>query len=482
MGNINMCKYATSCCDKTETPRETYSERIIEIRKGIPKNMPLISEAKPDNKFTNSSQAYDNFCLILKNVLKIQRTYRKYKNKDKSKHKTNESNSNTGSGNTINITGTTTKGSFTKKVVETVEEANNGTDSRNTNANNNTIVQEQKEKEVNRECTIQEKLSISQNSSIRNYVTIQSGTSIFSHYSSVSNSNQSLLNTTNFNQGLNAREISGNFTVKPRKGMKFKGNVKKETKQENGFGIVTWEDGSKFYSNFSNNHAKGISRFYNAANKSVFCGFYDNNIPCGYGIFNSIIHQVAFEGNWGKKELVGIGTEIWNDETYYQGEFLDSMKHGIGLYRWPDGTIYQGEWKKNSMTGFGLILFSDEKAYAGELINGKMNGYGEFTWKNGNFYAGYYENDKKSGLGVFIWTRKPLNAYIGFWTEGKQNGVGISVNGEKVKYALWKEGRRDITLQGFWEIGKYLKNDQVKYSNFLQRDISFILSAFQISY
>ena len=93
-----------------------------------------------------------------------------------------------------------------------------------------------------------------------------------------------------------------------------------------------------------------------------------------------------------------------------------------------------------------------------------------------------YENDKKSGLGVFIWTRKPLNAYIGFWTEGKQNGVGISVNGEKVKYALWKEGRRDITLQGFWEIGKYLKNDQVKYSNFLQRDISFILSAFQISY
>lgn len=482
MGNINMCKYATSCCDKTETPRETYSERIIEIRKGIPKNVPLISEGKPDNKFVNSFQAYDNFCLILKNVLKIQRTYRRYKIKEKSKHKTNESNSNTGSGNTINVTDSTTKGSLNKKVMGAVEEANDGTDRRNTNTNNNTTDQEQKEKEVNKECTLQEKMPISRENTIKNYVTIQSGSSIFSHYSSLSNSNQSLLNIASFSQGLNAREINGNFTIKPRKGLKFRGNIKKGSKQKNGFGIVTWEDGSKFFSSFLNNHAKGISRFYNSANKTEFCGFYENNIPCGYGVFSSLLHQVTFEGNWGKKELVGIGIEKWKDETYYQGEFLGSMKHGIGLYRWPDGTIYQGEWKKNSMTGFGIILFSDEKAYAGEVINGKMNGYGEFTWKNGNFYAGYYENDKKNGLGMFIWTRNPLNAYIGFWTDGKQNGVGISINGEKVRYAIWKEGRRDIVLQGFWEIEKYLKNEHLKYSKFLQRDISLVLSAFQISY
>ena len=74
MGNINMCQYASTCCDKSVlTPQQAISQRIIEIQNDIQKNISFISEPKPDNKCKNSFNVYDNFCLILKNVLKIQR-------------------------------------------------------------------------------------------------------------------------------------------------------------------------------------------------------------------------------------------------------------------------------------------------------------------------------------------------------------------------------------------------------------------------
>ena len=479
MGNINMCQYASTCCDKSVlTPQQTISQRITEIQNDIQKNISFISEPKPDNKFKNSFNAYDNFCLILKNVLKIQRVYRKHKNKKSIKNKypiSIENNSIPSFRNNNINTGSLTKTSTKKLNVDdnTIEEIK-------------TLPKEEEHnnKLINKEDTISNKQGENRRSvtnTIQN-IQYQSATSFFSHYSSVSNSVQNSLIIQNSYSPhiLNPKDINGNFTIKPRKGLKFKGTVSPKTHKKNGFGIVRWEDGSKFLAIFENNHAQGICRYHNTANKSVYIGTYENNTPKGYGIFQSQQSQVSYEGIWTQKELNGIGIEIWSDETYYQGEFLESTKNGVGLYRWPDGTIYQGEWKKNSMTGYGIILFNDDKAYAGEMLNGLMNGYGEFSWKNGNFYAGYYQNDKKSGFGIFIWSRKPLMAYIGFWSKGKQHGVGINVNVDEVTYCLYKEGKKNSQFQEYWEMAKFIRNDQLKYENILKKDVKSILAIFQI--
>ena len=128
-----------------------------------------------------------------------------------------------------------------------------------------------------------------------------------------------------------------------------------------------------------------------------------------------------------------------------------------------------------------MILYTDDKVYCGELQCGKMNGYGEFSWKNGTFYSGNYVNDKKNGFGVFVWCRKPLNMYIGFWSEGKRNGVGISINDTSTRYAVWKDGKKEFELLGPWEIDKYLKNQQMKYNNYLQKELNGLLSVFNLS-
>ena len=41
---------------------------------------------------------------------------------------------------------------------------------------------------------------------------------------------------------------------------------------------------------------------------------------------------------------------------------------------------------------------------------------------------------------MFYW---PNDRYlVGFWKNGKQNGVGKYIKENKIKYGLWKEGKR----------------------------------------
>ena len=555
MGHVlNTCNCVTVCCEKNSHQIKNQQDSICPGIENYSKKYSIISQTKPrDKNMIGPYQAYDNFCLILKNVIKMQRAFRVYRTRKNNLKKITTGNSgslgiisnNTNANTNTNIIqnflftlnskkgddkdDTETNPSLRLKTVPSSTHMNlnnnnhNNNNNNNNNNNYNVIISHPagcsiqinsasfnnddilKEREVSKETTLVESLINSQKIveskyafANKQYVSAQTITSFFSHESesqiiakeSQSEKRNAMIhydsekhkesNKTELS-ALNPRDINGNFLRKPKKGFKFKGTVNKITHKKEGFGIVTWEDGSKFYSRFTANQSNGICKFINASVNSVYGGEYHKNIPIGYGFYFSKDLQVSYEGKWEKNYLNGIGTEIWKDETYYQGEFLETRKNGIGLYRWPDGTIYQGEWKDNQMTGYGMILYTDDKVYCGELQCGKMNGYGEFSWKNGTFYSGNYVNDKKNGFGVFVWCRKPLNMYIGFWSEGKRNGVGISINDTSTRYAVWKDGKKEFELLGPWEIDKYLKNQQMKYNNYLQKELNGLLSVFNLS-
>jgi hypothetical protein len=91
------------------------------------------------------------------------------------------------------------------------------------------------------------------------------------------------------------------------------------------------------------------------------------------------------------------------------------------------------------MHGNGIIFFIDERVYRGEWLQNKMHGYGEFLWPDGRKYIGYYIEDKKEGFGIFYWN-KPNKTYIGFWKNGKQEGLGCLVNQTSLLYGTWRDG------------------------------------------
>ena len=262
----------------------------------------------------------------------------------------------------------------------------------------------------------------------------------------------------------NQDDIKGNFILKNDKVVRYQGGFIKKTKKKNGFGIVTWSDQSTLHGKYESSVINGICRFYNSKYKSTFIGEYVNNKPKGYGVYQ--IKSLSLQGYWEANYLNGIAIEVWEDGTYYQGEYENNKKDGIGLYRWPDGTIYQGEFCDGQMSGKGIILYSDDCIFSGEMLNGYMNGYGIFSWGNGSLYMGYYLQDTKHGFGIYIWDSKTFICYIGFWEMGKQQGIGVKVNGNKLKYALWNKGKISTTLKGLYEIDRYLVGPQRGYYNF----------------
>jgi hypothetical protein len=267
-----------------------------------------------------------------------------------------------------------------------------------------------------------------------------------------------------FKPDVNQHEIYGNFLDKS------SGLISKKNSLigKNGFKIEKYKDNSYIMGTFTNNVMNGYCKFFNSEVNSLFMGEYKNNIPNGYGIYK--LPKGTFEGIWNKSNLMHYGIETYDDQSFFQGEFYNNKRDGIGTYRWPDGSIYQGEWINNQMTGYGIITYSDQRIYKGEVLNGMMNGVGEFYWRNGNIYFGNYVKDVKKGFGIFIWNLKSNVAYIGFWEKGKKNGVGINVNGNIVKYGIFKDGKKESNLLGPKEMKRFLTNEQMKYEKILNQN------------
>ena len=269
------------------------------------------------------------------------------------------------------------------------------------------------------------------------------------------NTNNNNNNTNNNNNNNNNNKQKSNRNLN----LSIKPTIIKE-----GFGIITWEDKSQLFSIFQNNKANGISKYIDPENNIIFVGEYFHNKPRGFGYYKNP-KGTTFEGYWKNNILNGIGIEIWKDSTFYQGEFKNNKRNGIGLYRWSDGTIYHGEWVNDEMTGYCLITYRDEKMYIGEIDKGIMNGYGEFTWKNGKKYLGYYKNDFKEGFGIYIFEHKPFQAYVGFWSEGKMDGLGLVIKGRNIKYGFWKKGERKQRFKGPWEFKIFNKRGSAMFKN-----------------
>lgn len=69
-----------------------------------------------------------------------------------------------------------------------------------------------------------------------------------------------------------------------------------------------------------------------------------------------------------------------------------------------------------------------------------MHGYGEFICGEGKYYIGNHSNDRKNGFGIYF-NNTQMKAFIGFWSEGKKNGVGKCLEkGKQSKFALFNRG------------------------------------------
>ena len=133
------------------------------------------------------------------------------------------------------------------------------------------------------------------------------------------------------------------------------------------------------------------------------------------------------------------------------------------------------------MNGYGILTYSNNKKYEGQFENGVMNGYGEFSWGSRKKFIGNYVQGYKEGFGIYIWDIVIFEAYLGFWKNGKMNGLGVKIKDDIVRYGSWKDGIKEFWLKDseelvtFYQLGKRNKKNNelsIYHTNIIRKSIT----------
>ena len=151
-----------------------------------------------------------------------------------------------------------------------------------------------------------------------------------------------------------------------------------------------------------------------------------------------------YEGNFKNDLFNGKGIFV-NNNSIYNGDFLNGKKHGKGKIEIDiiknknsnnnnnynnenkiEKKIYEGDWENDFINGNGIEIIQNENGkiiYNGQFIKGKKNGKGKLILSNGSEYYGDFKNDLLEGNGIFKWNDNKY--YNGEWNNNCINGFGI---------------------------------------------------------
>ncbi|CAJ0960713.1 unnamed protein product, partial [Mesorhabditis belari] len=167
----------------------------------------------------------------------------------------------------------------------------------------------------------------------------------------------------------------------------------------------------------------------------------------------------TYQGSWLCGKPNGRGILRYEDETCYEGQFVDGEYHGFGVLTVPHFTQTE---KDSSFSSFflGSPTMKTEKVteFKGVFRRGKLCGLGRIRYPNGDFYEGYCEGNEPHGFGLHQWDR---GKYLGGWKDGKRHGYGVHST-RKARYLgefnndkLQGRGSR-ITIDGCYHEGNWV--------------------------
>jgi predicted aspartyl protease len=129
-------------------------------------------------------------------------------------------------------------------------------------------------------------------------------------------------------------------------------------------------------------------------------------------IVNCNLFSQCIEGNCEN----GIGKYVYEDKSYYEGQWKASRKHGKGKYVFSSGDVYEGNYVDNTKSGQGILNYANGDIYEGNFIDNSMSGQGIYNFANGDKELGTFTNGLLNGKGIK--TYKNGDKYDGIWKDG----------------------------------------------------------------
>lgn len=172
-----------------------------------------------------------------------------------------------------------------------------------------------------------------------------------------------------------------------------------------------------------------------------------SRLPHGNGCME--YPELIYNGQWVKGDWCGYGSLTFKPcGDVYEGGFFDNMKHGVGVMKYADGKVYDGTFQCDRM-GKGTMKYVDGSSYWGYWCkDGKRHGRGKFISADGTVYDGEFNKGIMEGHGRLTW---PCGKwYLGEFSQGKPNGLGmqVSAEGELLHEGAFSSGK-PVTCSSF---------------------------------
>lgn len=102
---------------------------------------------------------------------------------------------------------------------------------------------------------------------------------------------------------------------------------------------------------------------------------------------------------------------------------------------------YLGETQAGKASGYGYAIFDNKSYYEGQWDNNLRSGSGKYFWQNGDFYDGEYDKGLRSGFGTYHF--ESGERYIGHWKDDLRHGNGVLLDkdGKQLYKGMWKDNK-----------------------------------------
>lgn len=158
-------------------------------------------------------------------------------------------------------------------------------------------------------------------------------------------------------------------------------------------------------------------------NNSTYEGQFQNHMRHGFGTY-TLSEGTQYASEWRHDERHGKGREAWADGTIFVGQYAKGMRSGNGVIKWPEGSKYSGHFERGRANGEGELVRTDGSVYRGFFAEDCMAGEGHMVWPDGVEYSGQFAGNRRDGAGKMIWKGGKWKSYDGEWKEGLQHGHG----------------------------------------------------------
>ena len=196
---------------------------------------------------------------------------------------------------------------------------------------------------------------------------------------------------------------------------------------------------------FLHTHTQGTGLHYEGEFRSgKFAGqgiLEYGTLPAGAAELTVLDYQVS-------AMLKGAGFQP--EGSYYEGGFLDGMRHGPGIFECEQET-YEGEFEGDRYHGKGTWTCHDDETltgessrYQGEWAAGKRHGVGIYTSELGASYEGPWREGLRHGQGVEVTVPPGASGrYVGQFRADVRHGEGVMHYDSGGTYeGEWRAGMR----------------------------------------